>query len=187
MIQKLTPQQIWTPSVERSRSLEELLQPWGQYGLEHVRHGEVIGFIPFPNGITNVGKNYMLDAAFSGSAQLSTWYLGLINATAGTPTLAAADTAASHAGWVEFTTYTETTRQAWAKNVAAASQQITGTAASAFTIGSVADGTLVGGGFLISNNTKSGTTGTLWSTGLVANPVPVQATDVFRLGYATGL
>lgn len=51
-----------------------------------------------PNLVVNEGLAYMNDSFFSGSGYTAGWYLGLISGTA--PTIAAADTLASHA-WAE--------------------------------------------------------------------------------------
>lgn len=173
-------------SVERFRPMGHAIGLKGRFVFEHWRKGRLLSTYEFKNGVTNVGKNYMLDAAFNTGSQSTNWYIGLIDGTAGTPTLAAADTSASHSGWTEFQTYTETTRQAWVKG-AAATQMVASTSVAAFTIGAVADGTKVGGAFLINVNTKGGTTGVLWATGNYPASVPVQQDDVFKVNYVTSL
>jgi hypothetical protein len=57
------------------------------------------------NLVVNVGLKHLNDTFFSGSSYTATWYLGLVNASPA-PSYAAADTLASHAGWVETTDYT---------------------------------------------------------------------------------
>ena len=177
-------------SVERSRSFETLLESKGAFGLQHFRKGKrgqyhLLTEMPFLNGVTDVGKTYMLNATFNGVTQSTGWYLGLI-AGATTPTLSNSDTSLSHTGWSEFLSYTESVRQTWTKT-SASGNTVTGSASSVFTIGTVVANTFVNGGFVISDSTKAGTSGILWSTGLFTNPVPVQPTDVFKLGYLTGL
>ncbi|MCE5334107.1 MAG: hypothetical protein LLG06_05915 [Desulfobacteraceae bacterium] len=105
------------------------------------------------NLVVNAGLNHLLDVVFHGVSQISPWYMGLIGAS---PTYAAADTLASHAGWTEFTGYTGN-RQEFNEG-AASSQQISnsGNAASFAIMGS---GT-VAGAFICSVNT--GTSGTLF-------------------------
>ena len=107
------------------------------------------------NLVTNVGLQHILDVVFSGGTAVATWYMGLINDT---PTLAAADTAASHAGWTEFTAYDEAVRQEY---VETRSSQTESNAASkaVFTIST--NGSVIAGAFLASLSTKSGATGTL--------------------------
>ena len=186
---RLQPQSLWIPSVERPRDLKDLINSFGRFCLEHLRlfdgKYEKIGEHPFPNGVTDVGKGYMLDATFNGASQSTGWYLGLI-AGGTTPVLSNSDTAASHVGWSEFLSYNESVRQTWTKSISSGNT-VTGATPCVFTIGTVTSNTYVNGGFVISNNTKAGTTGTLWSTGMFTNPVPVQSTDIFKLGYLTGL
>lgn len=111
------------------------------------------------NGITTVGLNHVLDTVFNAGTQVTTWYLGLING-ASAPTLAAADTMSSHAGWTEYTAYSQTNRVAWDEGAASAGS-MTNSVTSDFSMN--ASGT-VAGGFLTSSATKSGTTGTLFMT-----------------------
>jgi hypothetical protein len=47
----------------------------------------------------------MNGAYFAGTAQTTTWYLGLVTGPGSGTTFAAADTLASHAGWTESTAY----------------------------------------------------------------------------------
>jgi hypothetical protein len=96
---------------------------------------------------------------FSGSAQISTWYLGL---TGSSPSPAAADTLASHGGWTEFVDYSEGSRQEWVEVRSA--QTLSNTASKAdFSIDA---SRTVGGAFLCS--VASGTSGTLMSAGALS-------------------
>ncbi len=115
------------------------------------------------NLVVNVGLQYMAGTALDGStARITSWYLGLYGA-ASSNNPAAGDTMSSHAGWTEVTDYTEATRPA-ATFVAATTANpsvVTNSASKAqFTMNAT---TTVGGAFLTSNNTKGGTTGTLFS------------------------
>lgn len=110
------------------------------------------------NLVTNEGLNYILDAGLSGASPDTTWFIGLISAT---PTVAAGNTLASHAGWTEVTAYDEGARQAWVDG-GVSSQSVSNVGSPAvFTIS--ADGTDVGGAFLCGVN--SGTSGTLYAAG----------------------
>jgi hypothetical protein len=113
----------------------------------------------FKNLVVTVGKNFMLDETFSGTNYSAAWYLGLVDG-ASSPTYNAADTMASHAGWSEFTSYSESTRPSPTWSSASAGSKAT--TATSFSING--SGT-VAGAFMTTNNTKSGTTGTLFSAG----------------------
>lgn len=112
------------------------------------------------NLVTNAGLDHLLDVTLSGATQITAWYVGL---TAGTPTVAAGDTSASHAGWTEVTAYDEATREAWTDGGVSSRSVSNSASAAQFTIS--ANSTTVGGAFLVSNSTKGGTTGTLYAVG----------------------
>lgn len=57
------------------------------------------------NLVVTEGKNDLLDKYFSGSAYTAGWYMGLVD-NASFSAYAAGDTLASHAGWLEFLSYT---------------------------------------------------------------------------------
>ena len=124
------------------------------------RHGRLRRRLPFPNGLTTVGGNYLADTGFRGTAQSSTWYVGLISATSFTA-LAVADTMAAHTGWTESQAYSEAVRQTWSAD-AASGGIITNSTKAVFSMN--ADAT-IRGAFLTSSNTKGGTTCTLFCTG----------------------
>lgn len=121
------------------------------------------------NLVVNVGLQYMAGSALVATTQITTWYVGIYGAAASN-TPAAGDTAASHGGWTENTSYSESTRPV--ANFAAATNAnpsvVTNTSNKAvFTMNAT---TTVGGAFLISNNTKGGTTGTLFSAADFQSP-----------------
>jgi hypothetical protein len=121
------------------------------------------------NLVVNVGLQDMSTKYFSGSSYTAAWYIGLYGAGASN-TPAAGDTMASHAGWTEITAYSEATRQACTFGTATTADPsvITNSASpAAFTINGT---TTIGGAFLTSNNTKSGTTGTLFSASDFSSP-----------------
>lgn len=111
------------------------------------------------NLIVNVGLDYALDVALSGGIQSTTWFIGLINAT---PTFAASDTMASHAGWTESTAYSQTTRPAWVDG-GVSGQSVSNVGSPA--VFSITAAATIAGAFLTSNSTKGGTTGTLYAEG----------------------
>lgn len=158
-------------------------------GLFHIEHydksGNLLGRHAVPNGITDEGLNKLLDVMFHGDTAVGTWYIGLINNTSFSA-LAAGDTAAeihddgsNTNGWREFTSYDEANRGTWTEGAAAA-RSITNAATVDFTIS--ASGT-VKGIFIVSTNTKSGTTGILWSTAAFGSNVVVNDDDVLKITY----
>ena len=107
------------------------------------------------NLVVNVGLQHILDTEFESGTPVTTWYIGL---TATTPSPAAGDTMSSHAGWTEFANYDESVRQTWTS--ARSSQTCSNTGNEAvFTVS--ADSSTIGGAFITSSDTKSGSAGTL--------------------------
>ena len=136
----------------------------------------------FKNLVVTVGKNFMLDTTFSGTTYSAAWYLGLVDG-ASSPTYNAADTMSSHAGWSEFTSYSESTRPSptWSS----ASSGSKATTATSFSING--SGT-VAGAFMTTNNTKSGTTGTLFSAGnFSGGSRTVASGDTLNVSYSVTL
>ena len=114
------------------------------------------------NLVVNVGLQDMNTQYFKGSAYTAAWYIGLYGAGASN-TPAAGDTMASHAGWTEAVPYSNATRPAATFGTATAlDPSVIDNSASpaSFSINATAT---VGGAFLVSNSTKSGTTGILFS------------------------
>ena len=113
----------------------------------------------FDNLVVTAGLNELLDKTFKGSAYTAAWYVGLVGAT---PTFAAGDTMASHGGWTEIADYSESVRQTLTLG-AVSGGSVSNTASKAtFSINNTAT---VGGAFVVSVNTKSGSTGTLYGGG----------------------
>lgn len=140
------------------------------------------------NLVVNVGLQYMAGVALTATAQSTTWYLGLYGA-ASSNNPAAGDTMASHAGWTEVTAYSEATRPtaSFAAATNANPSVVTNSASVAtFTINGT---TTVGGAFLTSNNTKGGTTGTLFSAADFQSPGDRSVTsgDILNVTYTMSL
>lgn len=146
--------------VARNSGLDEFVGATGVYSVVCLdADGNVKWSDTFSNLVTTVGKNDLLDKYLGGSAYTAAWYLGLVDG-ASTPTYAAGDTASSHSGWSESSAYSNSTRPAAAFNAASSGSKAT--SATAFNINGTAT---IAGAFLISNNTKGGTTGILYSVG----------------------
>ena len=122
------------------------------------------------NLVVNVGLQYMAGTALDGTTtRVTSWFLGLYGAGASN-TPAAGDTMASHAGWTEVTAYSNGTRVT-ATFVAATTANpsvVTNTASPA--VFNINGSATVGGAFLTSNDTKGGTTGTLFSAADFGSP-----------------
>lgn len=114
-----------------------------------------------PNLVVNVALQHVLDILFvSATAQIDPWYIGLIDgADSSGMVVAAGDTMASHAGWVENTDYAGD-RKAY---VDVRSAQSVTNAASKGSFAIDADGTIICGAFL--NSAATGTAGTLLCAG----------------------
>ena len=101
----------------------------------------------------------MLTQNFKGSAYTAAFYVGVTGAT---PTFAAGDTMASHAGWTESSAYSQATRPALTLGTAASGSIDNSASKAQFSINGTAT---IGGAFLVTNSTKGGTTGTLYGGG----------------------
>jgi hypothetical protein len=150
----------------------------GVFSGQIVRDGKVIDEFDCPNLVVDQGLNSLLDVYFHGDTQVTTWYLGLFegNYTPVAGVTAATITAAS----TECTAYDEATRQAFVE-AAAASKSITNSASKAtFTFNATKT---IYGAFLVSNSTKSGTTGTLFSAARFGSSKSVVDDDQLLLTY----
>ena len=152
------------------------------------KDGNLKWFTETHNLVVNVGLQDMNAKYFSGSTYTATWFIGLYGAGASN-TPAAGDTASSHAGWTEIAPYSNATRPAATFGTATtADPSVISNSASpaSFTINATAT---VGGAFLISNSTKSGTTGTLFSASDFAAPGDrsVASGDTLNVTYTFSL
>lgn len=140
------------------------------------------------NLVVNVGLKDMNETYFTGSAYTAAWYIGLYGA-ASSNNPAAGDTMASHGGWTEETGYSNATRPAatFGTSTTADPSVISNTASpAAFSINASAT---IGGAFLTSNDTKGGTTGTLFSAADFAAPGDrtVASGDTLNVTYTFSL
>ena len=180
----------------RSTPVESRMNPRGRFKVEHWRAGKLIGEYEFSNGITNQGKNNLLDVHFHAATQITAWYLGMID-NDGYTALAAADTYQNidqaGNGWDEFTDYTDaangdstTTRPTWTEG-AAASQAITNASPVIFDItasGTVKGLFLVGGIAAAQTKGDHAADGILWATALfTTGDVAVNADDQLKVTY----
>jgi hypothetical protein len=115
-----------------------------------------------PNLVVNVGLQDMNAKYFTGSAYTAAWYIGLYGAGASN-TPAAGDTMASHAGWTEVVPYSQSTRPQCVFGTPTTANPSVATNSASPAVYSINATATVGGAFLVSNSTKSGSTGTLYS------------------------
>ena len=121
------------------------------------------------NLVVNVGLQDMNAKYFTGSSYTAAWYLGLYGAAASNNP-AASDTMSSHAGWTEVTAYSQSTRPACTFGTPTTADPSVATNSASPAVYSINATTTVGGAFLTSNSTKSGTTGTLFSAADFSSP-----------------
>ena len=147
----------------------------GYFTYEHIRDGKVIDTWKEKNIVVNTGLNYILDAALSGGTVNTTHYVGLFSNNY-TPI---ASTLVTNLTEVNAK-YNELTRPTWTE-AGASSQSISNSASpAAFTFNA---SETIYGAFLISNNTKGGTTGTLIAASKFASARSVIAADVINVTY----
>lgn len=140
------------------------------------------------NLVVNVGLQDMNAKYFTGSSYTAAWYLGVYGAAASNNP-AAGDTMSSHAGWTEVTAYSESTRPTCTFGTPTTADPSVATNSANPATFSVNGTTTIGGAFLVSNSTKGGTTGTLFSAGDFASPGDrsVVSGDTLTLTYTFSL
>jgi len=183
MMEKLSPVESAAAGLVMVPNVGDSVEMHGTY---HVECFDANGNLKWrdeaPNLVTTVGKNLLLDGFFGLTAQTAI-FMGL----KGTGTAAAADTQASHAGWLEVgganaPAYSGT-RKTPAWSAASGGSKVMSAAASfVFTSGGTVDGC-----FLNFNGTSAqdNTTGTLYSAGTFSAPGArtVVATDTVNVTY----
>src|SRR5581483_492630 len=111
-----------------------------------------------PNQVMTAGVNDLLTQYFKGSAYTATFYVGLVD-NASFSAYAAADTMASHAGWLESTAYSNANRPTLTLGTPASGSVDNSASKAVFNINATAT---ILGAFVVTNNTKGGTSGTLF-------------------------
>lgn len=141
----------------------------------------------FPNLVTTQGKNFLLNNGLAGSAYTAAFYLGLISSVTYTG-IAAADTAASHAGWTEAgaanaPTYSGARKTAVWSAASAGSKALSAALSFTFTGAGV-----VKGAFLSTASAVDAITGALYSAGLfAADRAGIVSGDILNVSYSTSL
>lgn len=130
----------------------------------------------FDNLVVNVGLDDNLDKYFKGSAYTAAHYVGL---TDGAPLgEVAGDTMASHAGWAEVVPYSDANRPTLTLGTVASQSVDNGASRAVFNINATST---VGGAFVTTDDTKSGTAGTLYGVGAFAADKSVTSGDTLNV------
>lgn len=150
--------------IARSGMFEVFKAPRATYLIEcRAPDGTLRWAETFHNVVTTAGLNDLLDKYFKGSTYTATWFVGLISATSYTTGPAAGDTMASHGGWTEGTPYSNANRPTLTLGTPSGGSVDNSASKASFTINATLT---VKGAFVVTNNTKGGATGTLYSAGL---------------------
>ena len=140
----------------------------------------------FPNLVVNVGLQLMNSTFFTGAGYTAAWYLGLITGPGSGTTFAASDTMLSHGGWSEDTTYSNANRPTVTfGSPSLADPSVIASTPTSFTINGT---TTIAGAFLTTNNTKGGTSGTLFSASdFTGGDRLLQSGDTLNVTYTFSL
>lgn len=183
--EKACPTSIGASAIGRNVGSAEVAEAHGHYTVEcRDAAGNLKWSDGFDNLVTTAGKNDALDKYLAGSAYTAAWYLGLIGSASYTTGPAAGDTSATHGGWVEAQGYSQGTRPTASFSAASGGSKALSSAA----VFSINADTTIKGCFLITNSTKGGTTGILYSAGLfTAGDKVVQNGDTLNVSYTASL
>ena len=169
-IEKAKVEEVVSGGLQANTGSSEQVLATGKYTIQcHDKDGNLKWEDESKNLVVNVGLQYMAGTALTSVTQITTWYIGLYGAASSNDP-AAGDTMSSHAGWIEVTAYSQANRPTatFATATTANPSVVTNSASPAsFSINGT---TTVGGAFLTSNNTKGGTTGTLFSAADFQSP-----------------
>lgn len=153
--------------------------------------GDIIREETIDNVVTTLGRNLALDTFLAGSAYTVVGpFLGLISSTSFTAT-AAADTMASHTGWLESgganapTMSSTRGTAAWAAASGAAKALSSGIVFTFTGAGTVQGVFLAYGTGAV--NTVGSTAGTLYSASALGTPQPVIATNTLTVSYTASM
>ncbi len=166
--------------------LGETVGAGGVYTVECVGpDGQVKWADSFHNLVMNGGLANMNGAYLAGSAQSTTWYLGLVTGPGSGTTFAAGDTLASHAGWTESTAYTGNRKAVTFGAATTANPSVITNSASPSSFSMNATATIAGA-FLC--NVATGTSGVLFSAGdFTGGDKSVASGDTLNVTYTFSL
>ena len=160
---KVKSQDVATSSLIAGSSAADSASAKGVYKIQcHDAQGNLKWEASAPNLVVNEGLQDMNAKYFTGVSYSAVWYLGLYGSGA-TNSPAAGNTMASHSSWTEVTDYSQATRPVCTFGTPTTANPSVATNSASPATFSINATTTVGGAFLTSNNTKGGTTGTLYS------------------------
>lgn len=182
-MEKVNATEMSASGIGRNTDSSEQLHVTGTY---HVECYDAQGNLKWEDDIQNlvvtVGKNDLLDKYFAASAYTPTWYMGLVSG-ATTPTYAATDTLASHAGWTELAAGTAYTGNRITMGWSAASAGSKSSTSTAFPI--IATNTVAG---CLVTNVNTGTSGILYSAGnFTGGNKSVSSGDTLNVTYTASV
>lgn len=178
-------------AIGKSVSVGESISVTGHYDVQCFdAEGNMKWSDTIKNLVVTVGKDDLLDKYFAGSAYSAAWYMGLVDNTSFSA-YAAGDTLASHAGWLEFLSYTisgSSTNRATPSWSAASSGSKTTTATS-FTI--TGSGSVLGALMCTTqarNTASNGGAGILYSAGsFTGGARTVASGDIILVTYTASV
>src|SRR5260221_13070181 len=103
------------------------------YSVECWRGETLVWVEDFPNLVTTVGKNEILNACFKAGKAANAWFVGLVGSS-GFTGYAVTNTMVSHTGWAEGVPYVEATRPAYVAGTIAAGSVDNASSRAVFTI-----------------------------------------------------
>lgn len=170
--EKINPVDVSGAEIARAGDMQEQTNIKGHYEVKCLdSEGNLKWADGFENIVVNTGKIDLLTKYFKGTAYTAAFYLGLVD-NAGFTTYAPGDTMSSHAGWAESAAYSNATRPSVSFGTATASGGSsnpgvagTGTISTSATTFNINATATILGAFLTTDNTISGTSGTLYSVG----------------------
>lgn len=180
LVEKVNAQEQAEATMSMNSSVKEQVRVVGEFHVQHVRNGKIIHEEKFPNLVTTVGKNDLLDKYLKGSAYTQTIRMGL----KGVGTAVVGDTQASHGAWVEqglanAPVYTGN-RPSITMGSAAAGSSVSPAQSFVFTSGGTVAGCFINNG---GSATKDDTTGVLYSAGDFSSSRAVLSGDTLNVTY----
>jgi hypothetical protein len=134
----------------------------------------------FDNLVVNQGLADMNAKYFSGTSYSATWFMGLID-NSPAPTLAAADSMSSHAGWTESANYSGARKQLTFGTPTQADPSVIAASAVSF---SITGADTIYGAFVASDSVVGGTSGILFSEGAFSSVRNVVNGDTLNVTYS---